>query len=125
MSLYYVQKLLYQLNRDARVRARFETDTDGLLAEYDLTPEEIRAIREPDIGYLYVMGVNGQLLIHFSALHGYAWPDYIETLRQGLKKYGPVREGVYVETGYEGIEAHTAAILARRRPADLEGGEGA
>ena len=26
MSLYYVQKLLYQLNRDARIRQQFEED---------------------------------------------------------------------------------------------------
>ena len=114
MSLCYVQKLLYQLNRDERVRCRFEDDFEGLVAEFDLTPEEIEAIRGPDLGYLYVMGVNGQILIHYAGLHGVAWPDYIEALREGLRIHGPVRDGVYAETGYEGVESHTAAILARR-----------
>ena len=53
MSLYYVQKLIYQLNRDPNVRKRFESDFDNLLEEYDLTDEEIRALKEPDIGLLY------------------------------------------------------------------------
>ena len=30
MSLYYVQKLLYRLNRDEVTRRRFETDREGL-----------------------------------------------------------------------------------------------
>ena len=62
MSLYYVQKLLYQLNRDPLVRKRFETNRDELLAEYALTDEERGAIADGDIGLLYVMGVNGQNL---------------------------------------------------------------
>ena len=44
MSLYYVQKLLYQLNRDALVRKRFETSRDELLAEYALSGEELSLI---------------------------------------------------------------------------------
>ena len=120
MSLYYVQKLLYQLNRDPHVRKRYEAELDELLAEYDLTAEEIQAIKAPDLGLLYVLGVNGQILMHYSALHGIAWPDYIEALRQGLKKYGPVREGVYAETGYGGISAHDEALKARRG-AEAEG----
>ena len=50
MSLYYVQKLIYQLNRDAATRERFESDMDSVLVDYDLTDEELAAIRQPDIG---------------------------------------------------------------------------
>ena len=49
MSLYYVQKLLYQLNRDPLVRKRFETNRDELLAEYTLSGEERDAILGPPI----------------------------------------------------------------------------
>ena len=70
MSLYYVQKLLYQLNRDQAVVERYDRDLDGLLADYDLTEEEMTAIKTPDIGLLYVMGVNGQLLMHYAATKG-------------------------------------------------------
>jgi hypothetical protein len=39
MSLYYVQKLLYQLNRDAELRRRFAVDDQSVLAAYELTAE--------------------------------------------------------------------------------------
>ncbi len=99
MSLYYVQKLLYQLNRDQAVVERYDKDLDGLLADYDLTDEEITAISTPDIGLLYVMGVNGQLLMHYAAMKGFEWNAYLDAMREGLKKYGPVRDGFYTTTG--------------------------
>ena len=95
MSLYYVQKLLYQLNRDPAVRSRFGSDRDSLLAEYQLTDEERRAIEGGDIGLLYVMGVNGQILMHYSALLGQPWDVYIEAMREGVRRHGPVRAGLY------------------------------
>jgi len=95
MSLYAVQKLIYQLNRDPRVRKQLQDDMDGLLGELELTEEERSAIRDPDIGLLYVMGVNGQLLMQYAALRGFAWNAYIEAMRAGERKYGPVRTGLY------------------------------
>lgn len=95
MSLYYVQKLLYRLNRDPHTRNRFHSDLDSLLSEYELSDEEIAAVRKPDIGLLYVLGVNGQLLMHYAALCGLAWDEYLEAMRAGLREHGPVREGLY------------------------------
>ena len=95
MSLYNVQKVLYQLNRDPGVRQRFDADLDALLADYELSEDERRALREPDIGLLYVMGVNGQILMHYAALRGYEWNAYLEAMREGERKYGPVRTGMY------------------------------
>ncbi|HEY4645896.1 MAG TPA: hypothetical protein VIH25_06410 [Steroidobacteraceae bacterium] len=95
MSLYYVQKLLFQLNRDPSVRRRYDENVEDLLADYELTEEERRAIREPDIGLLYVMGVNGQLLMHYAAMRGFEWNAYIDAMREGERKYGPVRVGLY------------------------------
>lgn len=103
MSLYQVQKLIYELNRDPRTRERFTAGRDVVLAEYQLTDEEKSALTKPDIGLLYVLGVNGQLLMHFAALHKIEWPDYLERMRQGLRDHGQVREGVYAATGYEGV----------------------
>jgi hypothetical protein len=114
MSLYQVQKLIYQLNRDPRSRERYASERDSVLAEYELTEEERSAILQPDIGLLYVLGVNGQLLMHFAALHKIEWPDYLERMRQGLKAHGPVREGVYAATGYEGVDAHDARLKQAR-----------
>ena len=95
MSLYYVQKLLYQLNRDANVRARFDDDPGSLLREYPLTDEERSAIVDGDIGLLYVMGVNGQILMHYAALIGQEWDEYLEAMREGVRQHGPVRAGLY------------------------------
>lgn len=102
MSLYYVQKLLYLLNRDPHTRQRFETDLDGLLEDYNLTQEEQAALRAPDIGLLYVMGVNGQILMHYAALRQYEWDDYIQAMRDGLARHGPVRTGLYQTTDGKG-----------------------
>ncbi|HUF72253.1 MAG TPA: aromatic ring-opening dioxygenase subunit LigA [Gammaproteobacteria bacterium] len=95
MSLYAVQKLLYQLNRDETVRARFESGRDALLGEYSLTDEERAAIVEGDIGLLYVIGVNGQILMHYAALIGQEWDEYLEAMREGVRRHGPVRAGLY------------------------------
>ena len=95
MSLYYVQKLLYQLNRDPAVRQRFESDKARLLAEYELTDEERTAVDTGDIGLLYVMGVNGQILMHYAALLGQPWDVYVKAMRDGVAKHGPVRAGLY------------------------------
>lgn len=95
MSLYQVQKLIYELNRDPKIQGRFEADMEGLLAEFDLNDEELAAIRKPDIGLLYVLGVNGQLLMHYAALHKYPWDDYLKAMRDGVAEHGPVRAGLY------------------------------
>jgi hypothetical protein len=91
-----VQKLLYNLNRDPRIKTRFlGAKRDELLDEYELTDEERRAIEKPDIGLLYVLGVNGQILMHYAALCGFEWNAYLEAMREGLRTHGPVREGLY------------------------------
>jgi hypothetical protein len=95
MSLYYVQKLLYQLNRDPELRRRFADEADAVLATYELTAEERQAIRKPDIGLLYVLGVNGQILMHYAAYRGFEWNAYLAAMREGVRRHGPVRAGVY------------------------------
>ena len=95
MSLYYVQKFLYHLNRDPAVQRRFRDDLEGLLGEYDLSEEERDAIRSRDVGLLYVFGVNGQILMHYAALLGQPWDVYIDAMREGVRKHGPVRAGLY------------------------------
>ena len=111
MSLYQVQKFLYNLNRDDRVKAAFSEDKNDLLADYDLTDEERDALINGDIGLLYVLGVNGQILMHFAAFLGIEWFDYLDLMRAGVDKYGPVRAGVYAMTG--GGQAFTAEDEAR------------
>jgi hypothetical protein len=99
MSLYQTQKFLYVLNRDELAQKRYRDDMEGLLGEYDLTEEEAQALRDGDIGLLYVLGVNGQILMHYAAFLGIEWFDYLELMRKGIEKHGPVRAGVYTMTG--------------------------
>lgn len=87
MSLYHLQKLLYRLNRDPETRRRFETEREALLAEFRLDDDELAAIREADIGRLYVMGAHPQLLMHYAALCGYEWNAYLEAMREGERRY--------------------------------------
>ena len=96
MSLYYVQKFIYDMNRDPQVQADFAENVDKTLFKYDLTDEEKTALKDPDIGLLYVMGVNGQLLMHYAAYRGYEWDEYIQAMKDGLQTHGDVRTGLYV-----------------------------
>lgn len=98
MSLYSVQKFLYNINRDADVQRRYREDRVALLAEMDLTEEERQAIHDGDIGKLYVLGCNGQLLMHFAPMLGIPWAEYLESMREGVRQHGPVRAGIYAMT---------------------------
>lgn len=95
MSLYALQKLIYELNRDPRVQEEFEADREAVLARFRLTGEEADAIRNDDVGLLYILGVNGQILMHFAAWRGLAWDEYIQAMKDGLAKHGQVRDGIY------------------------------
>ena len=102
MSLYYTQKLLYQLNRDQSLQEKFFADKESVLTDYELNEEEHAAIVTPDIGLLYILGVNGQILMHFAAMCGYAWPEYIQSMRDALDEHGNVKAGLYVTTDGKG-----------------------
>ena len=110
MSLYYVQKFLYELNRDESFQNSYHEDRHAILEGFDLTDEEVGALTDPDIGLLFHLGVNGQILMHFAALHQIEWADYLQLMRDGIDEHGPVREGVYAVTGYEGTEAHAQSL---------------
>lgn len=99
MSLYYLQKVLYDINRDEQIQQQYTDNAPALLANYTLTGEERDALTKPDIGLLYVLGVNGQILMHFAAFHQIEWDDYLQAMRDGIKEHGQVREGVYAMTG--------------------------
>ncbi len=112
MSLYAVQKFLYQLNRTPDLQDRYRADRAEALAGFDragdLTADEVAALAAPDVGYLFHLGVNGQILMHFAALHGIEWADYLQQMRDGIATHGPVREGVYAVTGYPGVDSQGA-----------------
>jgi hypothetical protein len=99
MSLYFLQKVLYDINRDPAIQMAYKNNPDTLLAAYHLLDEERLALIKPDIGLLYVLGVNGQILMHFAAFHQIEWDDYLDLMRQGIAEHGEVRAGVYKMTG--------------------------
>ena len=98
MSLYTVSKLLFTLNRDSDAKRKFATEPEAFVTRYALDPEERAAILNRDVGKLYVLGVNGQILMHFAALCGIEWSDYLQRMRDGVKHHGPVRAGIYAMT---------------------------
>jgi Aromatic-ring-opening dioxygenase LigAB, LigA subunit len=98
MSLYQLQKFLYDINRDPGFQERYRADLPGLLDRYELTTEERSALAAGDIGLVYVLGANGQLLMHYAAFLGMSWPAYIQAMRDGVTNYGPVRAGIYAMT---------------------------
>ena len=107
MSLYQVQKFLYNLNRDEQMQQVFADNKNKALANYDLTEEEHAALEYGDIGLLYVLGVNGQILMHYAAYLQIEWFDYLQAMRDGVDKHGPVRAGIYAMTGGGKLFAQT------------------
>jgi hypothetical protein len=93
MSLYMLQKVIYELNRDTALAKAYLEDREAVMQRYELSAEEAEALRKDDVGKLYVLGVNGQILMHYAAWRGFAWDDYLEAMREGLKQHGPVRAG--------------------------------
>ena len=91
MSLYSVQKLLFQLNNDARVSTRFDVERANLLEEYQLTEHERKAVLEGDVGALYVMGVAPLLLAPFGGRCRLPWPKYLAALKEARERVAEQR----------------------------------
>ena len=80
MSLYQVQKLLFQVNRDREVRGRLLAEPETLVGEYGLTDDERRAILEADFHALYRMGCT-RFSWRRSRRPRAELPDYLAILR--------------------------------------------
>ena len=94
-----MQKFLFDINRDPGMQQQFLADrrrgARGLSADSGGARARSSA---GDIGLIYVLGANGQLLMHYAALLGMEWSAYIAAMRDGVRKYGPVRAGLYTMT---------------------------
>ena len=93
-----MQKFLFDVNRDRGLQQQFRENQGAVLDRYLLSAEERGAIESGDIGLIYVLGANGQLLMHYAAYLGMPWTDYIAAMRAGVSRHGPVRAGVYAMT---------------------------
>lgn len=103
MSLYQVQKFLYELNRNAAVQARFQSEKAALLDDYRFTAEEREALENNDIGLLYVLSAHPSLLIHFAGVVGIPITEHRQTLRDGVRRHGPVRAGIMSQIPDDGL----------------------
>lgn len=86
MSFYAVQKLLFHLNNDTRIAARYDATRAQPLNEYDLTGAERALVLAGDVGALYVMGVPPLLLAPFGGRCGLAWPQYLAALKAARER---------------------------------------
>ena len=83
MTMYALQKLIRDVNRNGDVRGAFMEAPDAVAARYELSPEEQTALVTKDYGALYRMGVHGLLLRPFSILHAVSEEDYLAAIRRG------------------------------------------
>jgi hypothetical protein len=82
MSVYRVNKLLFDLQMQPSVQEEFKTDFAALADRYRLTPEEARAVREVDATALSRMGVQPYLLRFFTVAQGVSNAALIEQLER-------------------------------------------
>jgi hypothetical protein len=81
MSLYQLQKLIYQVNRDAAQRDRYRQDPAAFIKVYELTEAEAQAALDVDVRALYTLGVHSLLLRPFTLLHKVSNEDYAKALK--------------------------------------------
>lgn len=62
MSIYYVHKIAFQVQKNPEFRERIKRDPQAAIASYRLTDEERRALLAGDVGRLTQMGAHGYLL---------------------------------------------------------------
>jgi hypothetical protein len=61
-------RLIFEVRRDAALRARFRDDLEGLMADYGLSAVEQKALREVDLQTLSDLGVHPYFLPQVSRL---------------------------------------------------------
>jgi len=82
MSIYALQKLIRDVNRDDALRQRYFAGPATVAGEYELTDDERSALLDVDLTRLYALGVHGLLLKPFSILHSVSEPDYLKKIRE-------------------------------------------
>jgi hypothetical protein len=76
MSLFYLQKAMFLLKKDAGFATRLRNSPDDALDGFDLTDEERRALLSADLPTLYRMGAHPLLLAPYSRSMGITRPQY-------------------------------------------------
>ena len=81
MTLYALQKLIREVNRNPDTRQAFFESPAQVAAGFELSATEFEALVRRDYGALYRLGVHGLLLRPFSILHSVSEPDYLRAIR--------------------------------------------
>ena len=82
MSIYALNKLLREVNRDSQTRDKFFADRAAVAADFDLTAEERAAVVGNDVSKLYKLGAHGLILRPFTLLQKMPEPDYLAAIRR-------------------------------------------
>ena len=87
MSVYQVNKILYQADNDGAFRKRLKEVPEAVLKDFRLTEEEISALTSGAVGKLFQMGVHTFLLNHLSRyeLFGVNRDNYLARIREGME----------------------------------------
>ncbi len=91
MSWYALNKFVWDLQYP-EPRAQYEADPAGFLARYELTPEELAAVRTRDIRAMWLLGVNPYMLRFFQLRAGVEEQAFHGALK-GLTYLDAVKEG--------------------------------
>ena len=90
MSWFALNKFVWELQYP-EPRAQYEADANSFLARYELTPQEVAAVRTRDIRAMWLLGVNPYLLRFFQLRHGVEETAFHEALK-GLTYLDSVNE---------------------------------
>ncbi len=82
MSIYALQKLIRDVNRDPAHRERYFAGAEKFAAGYELSEAERSALVSVDLTKLYALGVHGLLLKPFSILHSVPEAEYLVKIRE-------------------------------------------
>ena len=81
MSLYQVDKLLFELFNDLELQEKYKQDSSAVLKRYDLQELELKALRDVNAGELYRMGAHSFLLWQFARMMDLEPATYFKQVR--------------------------------------------
>ena len=81
MSLYQVDKLLFQLFNDLELQEKYKQDSESVLKRYELLEPELKALREVNAGELHRMGAHSFLLWQFARMMDLKPASYFKQVR--------------------------------------------
>ena len=81
MTLYELNRLCHDVYCDERVRNTYKTDKEKALAEYELDPNELEAVKKRDIKTLYDLGVHRFLLVYIADIEKIGYKEFVGLIK--------------------------------------------